>query len=202
VCLSCLSMLTHSQPRTALLSFCVTRDERHFGEILTTNEQAGSALNELSSSLVGKPISNFLLQPWSTCLHQIVNKYMATGVSPYIYQPLIAYMGNPDCFEVRVRFIPFTSDGMEYTMYAEFSLTPAHAACYLICTGTGKLVGMNSACCALMEELSEGVSSVTIPECTKLLEDATPIITDLLGPHLTLALTLTNQPNPNQPTKP
>jgi hypothetical protein len=146
----------------AVLSFAVSGNGHEFGEILTTNQKAGSTLNKLSSALVGKSISNFLLPPLSTMLFKIVNEFLETGISPYMYKPLIAYMGEPeDCFQVQLRFVPFTPDGMEYTIYTEFATTPMQFPCYLLCTAAGELIGMTSTCRVLMEDMSQEVRSAT-----------------------------------------
>ena len=159
---------------SAVIAFGLSDSKHHFGEILTTNAQAGSTLNELSSGLVGKQISDFLLPPWSTVLFEIVNNFLATGTSPYMYKPLTAYMGNPDCFEVRLRFIPFTSDGMDYTMYAEFTRVANQSSCYLICSADGGLLGMTTACREVLEDMSDEVSAIFFVECQTV--DVTPQI--------------------------
>mmetsp|Transcript_20296 Transcript_20296/g.64807 ORF Transcript_20296/g.64807 Transcript_20296/m.64807 type:complete len:1683 (+) Transcript_20296:407-5455(+) len=94
-----------------------------FGEITYANEAAGLLLGYESHKVIGHSVQEYLLPPFSSSMREIVQFFYSEGYNPLFSQAIPAFVltSFQTCTQVNLRFSPYTSNGVDYTMFLSIS---------------------------------------------------------------------------------
>ncbi|GBG29837.1 Hypothetical Protein FCC1311_060572 [Hondaea fermentalgiana] len=93
-----------------------------FGEISYVNSDAAYVLQNASQKLVGRSVMEYLVPPFSTHLKGIVAAFFLEGRSPLFGRKIETFCvsSRKDCFQVTMQLSPYTTDGINFTMFLSF----------------------------------------------------------------------------------